>query len=664
MDALSLHRQMAQYADWKHQLSTQIEQCQRWFEAHRLGSPNAQHSLAKASQLLANDQFTVACVGEFSRGKTEFINALLFNEYGQRLLPSQPGRTTMCPTEIFFDADNQPGCVRLLPIETRRSHSSLRSFKCIPRHWIRIEFDAHNPSSVRDAMARIAETKEVSVEVARALGFNADDLSRAAEGNGLVEIPTWRHALVNLDHPLLRQGLRVLDTPGLNALGNEPELTLSALAQANAIIFLLAADSGVTSSDYDIWTQHINDLRSTSHVMALLNKLDMLWDELMPAEEVEAGIDRVRETTARQLSLPLEQVLAASAKQGLLAKAANDRLKLRRSQLPLLEQQLAQLIQYNQQRLAERRSIVDAISIMQTTRKQLRQQLFKADRELESLQQGQKNKQNYGELLQRLRVDAKAQHQQCHRRALDLRFHQRRMNEHLQSIQRPIGCESVRALASATQAQVEASWTANSVSDALSNFFIKLDELFMQSEEAADKANRGLQKIYDSLNDKLTAAEAQRHYLHLHPFRRRFEQLQAQVLQFRHSLSGLMGHKNKTASRFIVTLMQEVQNLTEQMMDETESWHREALAPVTHQAQYEKSLLEQQMLQLANLGQQQEDAEQRLRELRGVIAQREEALFALDQVIGAIPIGTAVSGQNLAEQREQQQHRQAPRLSA
>ena len=50
------------------------------------------------------DGITLAFAGEFSRGKTELINALFFADYGQRMLPSQAGRTTMCPTEIFFDA--------------------------------------------------------------------------------------------------------------------------------------------------------------------------------------------------------------------------------------------------------------------------------------------------------------------------------------------------------------------------------------------------------------------------------------------------------------------------------------------------------------------------------------------------------------------------------
>ena len=41
----------------------------------------------------------------------------------------------------------------------------------------------------------------------------------------LVEVPAWRHAAINYPHPLLKRGLVVLDTPGLNAIGAEPELT-------------------------------------------------------------------------------------------------------------------------------------------------------------------------------------------------------------------------------------------------------------------------------------------------------------------------------------------------------------------------------------------------------------------------------------------------------
>ena len=75
----------------------------------------------KVQQLLTRlhqDKLVVAFVAEFSRGKSELINAIFFADFGQRLLPSSAGRTTMCPTELLYDATRPPS-IRLLPIETR-----------------------------------------------------------------------------------------------------------------------------------------------------------------------------------------------------------------------------------------------------------------------------------------------------------------------------------------------------------------------------------------------------------------------------------------------------------------------------------------------------------------------------------------------------------------
>jgi hypothetical protein len=55
----------------------------------------------------------------------------------------------------------------------------------------------------------------------------------------MVEVPLWRHAIINLPHPLLKQGLVILDTPGLNAVGAEPELTVNLIPQAHAVVFIL-----------------------------------------------------------------------------------------------------------------------------------------------------------------------------------------------------------------------------------------------------------------------------------------------------------------------------------------------------------------------------------------------------------------------------------------
>ena len=68
--------------------------------------------------------WSLAFVAEFSRGKSELINAIFFADAGRRVLPATPGRTTMCPVELAWDA-GEPPALSLLPIETRLEGLSL-----------------------------------------------------------------------------------------------------------------------------------------------------------------------------------------------------------------------------------------------------------------------------------------------------------------------------------------------------------------------------------------------------------------------------------------------------------------------------------------------------------------------------------------------------------
>jgi hypothetical protein len=69
-------------------------------------------------EMLGRDQIVVAFLAEFSRGKSENINALFFTDFNQRILPSEPGLSSMCTSEIFWDARAEPS-ISLLPIEMR-----------------------------------------------------------------------------------------------------------------------------------------------------------------------------------------------------------------------------------------------------------------------------------------------------------------------------------------------------------------------------------------------------------------------------------------------------------------------------------------------------------------------------------------------------------------
>ena len=170
--------------------------------------------------------------------------------------------------------------------------------------------------------------------------------------DGKVEVPRWRHALINIAHPLLKQGLVILDTPGLNAIGAEPELTVNLIPQAHAVVFILAADTGVTKSDLSIWREHlITEEDNIDSRLVVLNKIDTMWDSLSTPVQVQAQIDRQRATSAEILGLPREQVIPVSAQKGLVAKVNDDKELLQASQLPVLERALSQGVMGQRQKI-------------------------------------------------------------------------------------------------------------------------------------------------------------------------------------------------------------------------------------------------------------------------------------------------------------------------
>lgn len=236
------------FGHWKESLVESINRYSGWLDENDMGSPEDEIRIVELIESLRSDKLTVAFVAEFARGKTELINAIFFSEYDRRLLPSEAGRTTMCPTELFFDNQSNEAYIRLLPIETRLKDTSFSELRKDGLQWTNIPLLLDNADDMAEAFKEIVKTKKVSIDEARNLGLYSDDeaeLHRRQGGGTLseIDVPQWRHALISFPHPLLKQGLVILDTPGLNALGSEPELTLSMLPSAQAVLFILAADT-------------------------------------------------------------------------------------------------------------------------------------------------------------------------------------------------------------------------------------------------------------------------------------------------------------------------------------------------------------------------------------------------------------------------------------
>lgn len=109
-----LEEGIADYSRRRDDLVAGITAFADWLDRHHGLDAERALRMSDLADALRRDRLTLAFVAEYSRGKTELINALFFSDFGQRLLPSDAGRTTMCPTEIGYEegASRSLGCCR------------------------------------------------------------------------------------------------------------------------------------------------------------------------------------------------------------------------------------------------------------------------------------------------------------------------------------------------------------------------------------------------------------------------------------------------------------------------------------------------------------------------------------------------------------------------
>jgi len=629
-----LDRQVDAYVTWKRDLIREITRYRSWLAHNRLSSEGVEARLERALRVLRTDHITLAFVGEYSRGKTELINSLFFSSYGQRILPSRAGRTTMCPTELLFDPRSERSYIRLLPIESRLEDTSIAQLKRTPRLWLNLPLDPHDPESMAEAFAQVALTKAMPVEQAIQLGFDPAGLESSSSGDTVL-VPAWRHAVVNFDHPLLRQGLRILDTPGLNALGSEPELTLSMLPNAQAIVFLLSADTGVTASDMQIWQQHIRQLDEDTQnsLFAVLNKIDVLWDDVAGESFVQKAIEDIRDTTAQQLGIDCADVLPLSAKQALMAKIRGDQALLERSQLARLEELLSQRILTQKERLLEDQVVQQVMALLQNSQHALKLRLEKVIEQRDVLASHQEGS---GQMLLELTARTRHDHNRHHKRLLDLKTNQRLLQRQGELLRTAIRAERLEEHLTRLRRSLTGSLTTLGINLAILHFFRSVEQDLGILEQEAERANKMVSAIYRRHSEENPLQGIAPPLFQLLPYQRELRSLQGKADQFRLQLKTLLTEQRTLTRRFFSTLVQEVIGMHQRLRQEAEQWAGDALTPLLQFSLEHKQQLETHILQLKSLARESQQNSQRGQlltrysgELELQLAQAAEMLRAL-----------------------------------
>ena len=488
LDALAL---------WRLTLGRHISNLSRALAEDELLDETGADLLAALSERMASDKLVVAFVAEVSRGKSELINAIFFAQAGRRVLPATPGRTTMCPVELRWDRGMTPR-LSLLPIETRLGGTSLAELRGRDAPWQHVALDPHDPDSLVQALGAVTRTQSVSLLQARALGLwndsqPQDNPPQASDGS--VEVPAWRHALIQYPHPLLERGLVVIDTPGLNAIGAEPELTLGLLPTAHAIVFLLAADSGATRSDLSIWREHLGTASLQRFVV--LNKIDILADPLATEAEVRAQVEQQRLLSAQTLGVPLSRVFALSARDALTARFCQDGAALQASRLPLLEQALAtELLPRRQELLQQSANAVlqavraAALRQLNDRRRQRSEQLF----ELRGLRG--KSGGRLRALIERLDAEI-LEFERCAMRLAALRSVQQRL---LKAVLALLSSDTLRAEMHAMQAAMRARPLNLGGRAAFDTLLSRLQATLRSAQMQTDEMRQMLQASFEQLN--------------------------------------------------------------------------------------------------------------------------------------------------------------------
>jgi GTP-binding protein EngB required for normal cell division len=272
----------------KQEVAAVVRTAKQFFQASgaQAGDERCQELLVQ----LAEDRFNLAVVGQFKRGKSTLMNAVI----GRDLLPTG-----------------------LLPL------TSVITTLC------------YGPNE-RVVLLR----KESSWEQKVPLAQLADSITeRGNPGNekGLLE------ARVELPVPFLRRGLYFIDTPGIGSARHENTTTTYAfLPQMAAVIFVTSVEAPLSEAEESFLLDVQGQVR---RLFIVVNKLDLLAET-----EREEVLGYIRAHVEQLLGTGAAHLYPLSAREGLTAKLRHDGGGLSQSGLAPFEQQLAAFLAEEQGR--------------------------------------------------------------------------------------------------------------------------------------------------------------------------------------------------------------------------------------------------------------------------------------------------------------------------
>lgn len=243
------------------------------------GVKQAQLAASDALHRLSENRFNLVVFGEFKRGKSTFLNSLL----GRDVLPTAVIPLTSIVTIVQY-GEQERAVVRFL--------------------------------SGEEVTVPLEEIEDYITE--RANPENCKGVARVE---------------VFLPAPLLRDGVRLVDTPGVGSVyEHNTQVAQEFLPHADAAVFLVAADPPISKTEREF----LRLVREYAvKLFVVQNKIDNLTDE-----ELNQSLQFTRSVIAQQLGGDSVRIYPLSARQALMAKVRGDEKRLEESGFPEFESDL------------------------------------------------------------------------------------------------------------------------------------------------------------------------------------------------------------------------------------------------------------------------------------------------------------------------------------
>lgn len=237
-----MNQHLQQHQQRKNTLLSLLNRSKEYFEI--IGEETKVSSIRQFEKDLENGDFSIVIVGEFSAGKSTFLNAVM----GDRYLPSFTSETT-ATINYLKHTDKSPNG-RTLQIDYKNPAT---------------------PTKYGEA------TKEEIAKNVSTLG-------------GEQVVQDIESVTLYLDSPLLKQGITLVDSPGLNGVAKgHAEVTERQIERSHACIYMFAASQPGSKSDFETLAMLSERF---DNIFLVLNQIDKIKKS---EETVESVVGRLRE---------------------------------------------------------------------------------------------------------------------------------------------------------------------------------------------------------------------------------------------------------------------------------------------------------------------------------------------------------------------------------